>query len=149
MFFEYGHTYREIWMDGRALPKDPDPSYFGYSVGRWEGDALVVETVGFNDQTLINGMPHSDAAHLVERYSRPEVDTLELTFTTDDSKAYTKPWTAGPMKLACHPDWKLEEAFCIQDDNAAFKKSIIDPSWSKGEVPISEKSEKGKKSDAK
>jgi hypothetical protein len=147
MFFEYGHTYREIWMDGRPLPKDPDPSYFGYSVGRWEGDALVVETVGFNDQTLLDGMPHSDAAHLVERYTRPDLDTLELTFTADDPKAYTKPWTAGPMKLAWHPDWHLEEAFCIQDDNAAFKKSIIDPSWSKGEVPNSEEPGKQKKSD--
>jgi hypothetical protein len=135
MFFEYAHTYREIWMDGRALPKDPDPSYFGYSVGRWEGDTLVVESVGFNDQTVLNGMPHSDAAHLVERYRRPDLDTLELTLTADDSKAYTKPWTAGPVKLAWHPDWDLVEAFCLQEDNAEFKKSIIDPSWSGGKGP--------------
>lgn len=104
MFFEYAHTFREIWMDGRELPKDPDPSYFGYSVGRWEGNTLVVETVGF-DQTVINGMPHSDAAHLVERYTRPNLDTLELNLTASDPKAYTKPWTAGPVKLAWHPDW--------------------------------------------
>jgi hypothetical protein len=129
MFFEYAHTYRQIWMDGRALPSDPDPSYFGFSVGRWEGDSLVVETVGFNDQTVINGMPHSDAAHLVERYTRPNLDTLELNLTTTDSKAYTKPWTAGPIKLAWHPDWDLVEAFCIQEDNAAFKQSIINPAW--------------------
>ena len=135
MFFEYAHTYREIWMDGRPLPKDPDPSYFGYSVGRWEGDALVVETVGFNDQTVLNGMPHSDVAHLVERYHRSDVDTLEVTFTADDSKAYSKPWTAGPVKLAWHPDWEVVEAFCLQEDNAAFKKTIIDPSWSKGQAP--------------
>jgi len=141
MFFEYGHTYREIWMDGQALPKDPDPSYFGYSVGRWEGDTLVVETVGFNDQTVINGMPHSDAAHLVERYTRPNLDTLELTFTADDPKAYTKPWTAGPMKLAWHPAWKLEEAFCIQDENTAFKKLIVDPSWAPGQTPNERKNE--------
>ena len=130
MFFEYEHTYREIWMDGRALPKDPDPSYFGYSVGRWEGDTLIVESAGFNDQTVINGMPHTDAVHLVERYRRPDLDTLELTITADDSKAYTKPWTAGPVKLAWHPDWELVEAFCLQEDNAAFKKQVIDPSWS-------------------
>jgi hypothetical protein len=127
MFFEYEHTFREIWMDGRALPKDPDPSYFGYSVGRWEGDTLVVETVGFNDMTLINGMPHSDAAHLVERYTHPNRDTLELTMKADDSKAYTKPWTAGPVELVWHPDWQLEEEFCIQEDNATFKKAFIDP----------------------
>lgn len=146
MFFEYGHTYREIWMDGRALPSDPDPSYLGTSIGRWDGDTLVVETVGFNEETLIDGMPHSDAAHLVERYTRPDLDTLEVTFKADDPKAYTKPWTSGPMKLAWHPDWRLEEAFCIQDDNSAFKKAIIDPSWSKGDAL---NDGKGKKSDPK
>jgi hypothetical protein len=135
MFFEYEHTYREIWMDGRALPKDPDPSYFGYSVGRWEGDTLIVESAGFNDQTVINGMPHSDAVHLVEHYRRPDLDTLELTMTADDSKAYTKPWTAGPVKLAWHPDWELVEAFCLQEDNAAFKNKVIDPSWSREQSP--------------
>jgi hypothetical protein len=129
MFFEYSHTFREIWMDGRALPKDPDPSYFGNSVGRWEDDTLVVETVGFNDQT------------------RPNLDTLELNLTATDAKAYTKPWTAGPVKLAWHPDWELVEAFCIQEDNTAFKKSIIDSSWAHGQAPNSTKA--GKKSDLK
>ena len=147
MFFEYSHTFREIWMDGRALPKDPDPSYFGSSVGRWEDDTLVVETVGFNDQTVINGMPHSDVVHLVERYTRPNLDTLELNMTATDSKAYTKPWTAGPVKLAWHPDWDLVEAFCLQEDNTAFKKSIIDSSWAHGQVPNSTKADK--KSDRK
>jgi hypothetical protein len=147
MFFEYAHTFREIWMDGRGLPKDPDPSYFGNSVGRWEGDTLVVETVGFNDQTVINGMPHSDVVHLVERYTRPNLDTLELNLTATDSKAYTKPWTAGPVKLAWHPDWDLVEAFCLQEDNTAFKKSIIDSSWAHGQVPNSTKADK--KSDPK
>lgn len=135
MFFEYEHTFREIWMDGRALPKDPDPSYFGYSVGRWEGDTLVVESVGFTDKTVLNGMPHSDALHFVEHYRRPNLDTLELTMTADDSKAYTKPWTAGPVKLAWHPDWDLVEAFCLQEDNGAFKKLIIDPAWGHGQAP--------------
>jgi hypothetical protein len=147
MFFEYAHTFREIWMDGRALPEDPDPSYFGNSVGRWEGDTLVVETVGFNDQTVINGMPHSDAVHLVERYTRTNLDTLELNLTATDSKAYTKPWTAGPIKLAWHPDWELVEAFCIQEDNSAFKKSIIDSSWAHGQAPSGTKADQ--KSDPK
>jgi hypothetical protein len=141
MFFEYEHTFREIWMDGRALPKDPDPSYFGYSVGRWDGDTLVVESVGFSDKTLLNGMPHSEALHLVERYRRPNLDTLELTLTADDSKAYTKPWTAGPVKLAWHPDWELVEAFCIQEDNSAFKKSIVDPSRSHEQAPNGNKAD--------
>jgi hypothetical protein len=142
MFFEYSHTFREIWMDGRALPKDPDPTYFGNSVGRWEDDTLVVETVGFNDQTVINGMPHSDVVHLVERYTRSNLDTLELNMTATDSKAYSKPWTAGPVKLAWHPDWELVEAFCIQEDNTAFKKAIIDSSWAPGQAPSSTKADK-------
>ena len=129
MFFEYEHTFREIWMDGRPLPKDPDPTYFGYSVGRWDGDTLVVESVGFNDRTVLNGMPHSDALHFVERYRRPDLDSLELTMTGDDPKAYTKPWTAGPVRLAWHPDWEIVEAFCLQDDNGAFKKLVMDPAW--------------------
>ena len=133
MFFEYAHTYREIWMDGRAVPADPDPTYFGTSVGHWEGDTLVVETVGFNDDTLLNGMPHSDAAHLFERYTRPDLDTLEINLTATDPKAYTKPWTAGPIKLAWHPDWELVEAFCVQDDNSSFKNSVMDPSWNQGQ----------------
>ena len=147
MFFEYSHTFREIWMDGRALPADPDPSYFGTSVGRWEGDTLIVDTVGFNDQTVINGMPHSDAAHLTERYTRPDLDTLELNLTASDPKAYTKPWTSGPVKLAWHPDWELVEAFCIQEDNTAFKKSIIDSSWTNGQAP--KNTNAGKKIDPK
>jgi hypothetical protein len=140
MFFEYEHTFREIWMDGRELPKDPDPTYFGYSVGRWESDnTLVVESVGFNDQTVLDGMPHSEALHFVERYRRSDLDTLEFSMTASDSKAYTKPWTAGPVKLAWHPDWELVEAFCIQEDNGAFKKSVIDPSWTPGQAPKGDK----------
>jgi len=142
MFFEYAHTFREIWMDGRAVPTDPDPTYFGTSVGHWDGDTLVVDTVGFNDDTVLNGMPHSDAAHLVERYTRPDLDTLQLSLSATDPKAYTKPWTAGPVKLAWHPDWEIVEAFCIQDDNSSFKNSVIDPAWTqtqgaKGAKPAS------------
>ena len=133
MFFEYAHTYREIWMDGRAVPEDPDPTYFGTSVGHWEGDTLAIETVGFNDDTVLNGMPHSDAAHLFERYKRPDLDTLELNISVTDPKAYTKPWTAGPVKLAWHPDWHLVEAFCLQDDNSSFKNSVMDPSWNQSQ----------------
>jgi hypothetical protein len=134
MIFEYQHTFRTIWMDGRPLPKDPDPSYFGESVGRWEGNTLVVETVGFNDRTLINGMPHSDAAHLVERYTR-KGKNIEFTFTADDSKAYTKPFTVGPMELEGHPDWTILENFCLQEDNDALQKALIDPMWKGVPVP--------------
>src|SRR5579862_4098642 len=116
MFFEYEHTFRTIWMDGRPLPKDPDPSYFGESVGRWEGNTLVVETVGFNDRTQLDGMPHSDAAKLTESYTRVAPNTVNLMLKAEDPKDYTKPWTSGPIKMNRHPDWALAEAFCIQED---------------------------------
>jgi hypothetical protein len=135
MFFEYEHTYREIWIDGRELPKDPDPSYLGYSVGRWDGDTLVVDSVGFSDKTVLNGMPHSDALHFVERYRRPNLDTLELSMTADDSKAYTKPWIVGPVDLVWHPDWNLVEAFCLQENNDAFKEAVMKPANSEGTAP--------------
>ena len=69
------------------------------------------------------------------------------SITADDSKAYTKPWTAGPVKLAWHPDWELVEAFCLQEDNSAFKKLIMDPSWAHGQAPNGNKADK--KSDPK
>src|SRR6185295_16062290 len=72
MLFEGQHTIREIWMDGRKLPADPEPSWYGYSVGKWEGDTLVVETIGFNDKTWLGaqGQPHSDQMRTIERYRR-------------------------------------------------------------------------------
>ena len=127
MFFEYQHTYREIWMDGRPLPKDPDPSYFGVSVGKWDGNTLVIETVGFNDRTQLDGMPHSDAAKLTESYTRVAPNTVNLMLKAEDAKDYTKPWTSGPIKMNRHPDWALAEAFCIQEDFDSFKKLVIDP----------------------
>ena len=79
MFFEEQHIWREIWTDGRPLPKDPDPSWLGYSVGHWEGDTFVVETIGFNDKEWVDlyGNPRTSTTHLTERYRRLNHDTLE------------------------------------------------------------------------
>ena len=98
MIFEGGaHVWREIHMDGRPLPKreDLNPTYFGYSVGRWEGDTLVVETTGFNEKTWLNfnGTMHTDELTTVERISRPNRDTLHYEVTITDPGAYSKPWT--------------------------------------------------------
>jgi len=95
------HSWREIYMDGREHPglDEYDPSYFGHSVGHWEGDELVIDTVHFNERFWFarrpTGMVHTDALHLIERISRPDYNTLHYEVTIDDPKAYTRPWTAS------------------------------------------------------
>ena len=96
MLFESYRSYRQIHTDGRPLPAEPrEPSWFGYSVGRWEGDVLVVDTVGVNEKTWLDdsGHPHSDALRIVERFQRPNIGRMEVQITIDDPKAYLKPWT--------------------------------------------------------
>ena len=89
------HTFRTIYMDGRAHPKDLEPSYYGHSVGRWEGDALVVDTVGFNTKFWIDreGTPHTEQLHLVERFTPVAPDTVLYEFTMDDPATWVRPWT--------------------------------------------------------
>jgi hypothetical protein len=98
IIFEGGaHVWREIHMDGRPLPDraDLNPTYFGYSVGRYEGDTLVVETTGFNEKTWLNfnGAMHTDELRTIERFSRPSRNTLHYEATIDDPGAYSEPWT--------------------------------------------------------
>ena len=93
------HIWREIYMDGRAHPQGDalNPTYLGHSVGRWEGDTLVVDVVGFNEATWIDyyGHPHTDLLHVVERFSRPDKSTLRYEATIDDPGAYSRPWTVS------------------------------------------------------
>jgi hypothetical protein len=96
IIYEANYGLRQILMDGRTLPTtDAQPWWYGYSVGRWEGDTLVVETAGFRDGGWLDiiGNPLTDAAKLTERFRRPNYGTLEIDVTIDDPKAYTKPWT--------------------------------------------------------
>jgi hypothetical protein len=88
-------TYRQIWMDGRRLEAEPNPSWMGYSVGRWDGDTLVVESYGFHAGSWLDrdGNPHTERLRLTERYRRPRFGTLELEATFADPGAYTRPWT--------------------------------------------------------
>ena len=112
MLYE-GQRHREIFMDGRPLPRNPEPSWYGYSVGRWEGDDLVIDSNGFNGQGWldINGHPTTDALRLTERYHRKDFGHMTLDITIDDAKAYTTPWTVHeePRLL---PDTELLEAVC-------------------------------------
>jgi hypothetical protein len=95
LFEEFNH-WRQIFADGRRLPVDPQPAWFGYSIGRWDKDTFVVESAGFKDEGWLDGSgtPHSDALHLTERYSRPNFGHLEIQFTFEDARAYTRPWSA-------------------------------------------------------
>jgi hypothetical protein len=87
------HSYRQVFLDGRKHLEDSGPLWMGDSTGKWDGDTLVVDTVGFNDKTWLNGqgLPHSDELYVVERYSRPDLGHLEVDITLDDPKAFTKP----------------------------------------------------------
>ena len=107
-------TFRQIFTDGRPLPKDPQPTWLGYSIGAWEGGVLKVDTIGFNDRGWIDtgmGHPQTEALHVIERFRRPDFGHLEIAVTIDDPKAYTKPWT-GTLKLHLLPDTELLEMAC-------------------------------------
>ncbi len=95
ILYEANAGVRQIFTDGRPMPKDPEPWWFGYSVGRWEGDTLVVETAGFRDLGWLDveGSPLTETGKLIERFHRPDYGHLDIEVTIDDPKAYTKPWT--------------------------------------------------------
>ena len=96
MLFDELLHYRQIFTDGRGFPADFTPTWFGYSVGKRDGDALVVETIGLNEETWLDnaGHPHSEALRVTERFRRMNASTLYIDITINDPKAYTKPWTA-------------------------------------------------------
>jgi hypothetical protein len=116
------HQVRQIFLT-REHPKDLDPTYSGDSIGKWEGDTLVVDTVGFNDKTWLDhvGLPHSDALHVVERLRRVDHDTLEDDFTIDDAKAYTKPWTARQV-YKLKPGWEIREYVCEENNKYTYQE---------------------------
>jgi hypothetical protein len=107
------HSYRQIFMDGRGHPKDLELTWMGHSIGTWDGDALVVDTVGLNDKTWLNGqgVPHSDALHVVERYSRPDLGHLVIDITLEDPKAFTAPHKFQRVHLL-RPKWEIQEYVC-------------------------------------
>jgi hypothetical protein len=116
MLFEYDSTWRQIFTDGRPHDTNLGPSWNGDSIGHWEGDTLIVDTVRFNDKTWLDrvGHPHSDALHLVERIRRINHDHLIDDLTIEDPKAYIKPWTAH-LDFLLKPTWTLGDRFCADD----------------------------------
>jgi hypothetical protein len=119
MLYEIFVDYRQIHTDGRALPTERHPAWFGYSVGRWEGETFVVETVGINDRTWLDdsGYPHSDALRITERIRRVDFGRMDIEFTFDDPKAYTKPWTVK-VAFELMPDTELLEYVCENERDA-------------------------------
>ena len=121
ILYEAFGQWRQIQMDGRTLVKEPNPSWLGYSTGRWEGDTLVVTTTGFNGKTWLDtgGHPTTEALVVTERFRRPTFGQLEIEVTIDDAKAYTKPWTAM-QRMRLLPDTELLEFVCLE--NEKFQK---------------------------
>jgi len=113
LLYEYQTLFRQIFTDGRDLPKDPNPTWMGYSVGRWEGNTLVVTTTGYNDRTSLDlgGHPHSEALRMTERFYRRDTGHMDLQVTLEDSKAYNRAWTL-PVDLDLMPDGELIEFVC-------------------------------------
>jgi hypothetical protein len=123
MFFEFSHYVRQIYTDGRKHNLDLGPTWLGDSIGHWEGDTLVVDTIGFNDKTWLDraGHPHSDQLHLTERFHRVDPNTMQDELTIDDAKAYTKTW-GSTLTFALHPKWNIMEMVC--EDNVNFDEFL-------------------------
>jgi hypothetical protein len=124
----YGN-YRVIWTDGRELPKDPDPRWNGYSVGKWVDDyTFVVQTVGLNSRSWLDhaGRPHSEDLRVEERFHRVDHDNMELSVTIYDPKMYTEPWQ-GLNKFPLHlqrSDFDIPELLCSPSEMADYNKQI-------------------------
>jgi len=127
------HTYRIIFMDGREHPEHMSPTYYGHSVGRWEGDTLVVDTVGFSERFWMNrdGLPHTDRLHLIERLTRSDFDTLDYEVTIDDPGAYDDTWNSG-FSIRWTETTEIFEYIC--QDNNTFPENIIN-AYGEPEVP--------------
>ena len=110
-----------MFTDGRALPVDPQPAWLGYSVGSWDGDTFVIQTSGFNDKSWLDagGTPHTEALKTTERLRRTDFGHMEIEFTFDDPKTFTRPWSAS-VKFNLLPDTDLLEFHC---DNEKWTRS--------------------------
>jgi hypothetical protein len=131
-------SHRRVFMDGRQLETDPNPSWMGYSVGRWDGDTLVVESNGFNDKTWLDfdGHPHSENLRMTERYRRRDVGHMEVQMTLDDPQIYAKPWTVTiPMGLMA--DLEMLEYFCPENEKDRHRMDARGPELLTSAVAVS------------
>jgi len=132
--FEWDRIWREIWIDGRKVPEDPDPRFYGYSVGRWEGDTLIVDTVGLDPRLWMDewGTPFSDDLRVEERWRRLDRDNMELTLTITDPKTFTRPWVTDTKRFRLQPkgspNGELLEVIFTPMDEKDFNQKIRDVS---------------------
>jgi hypothetical protein len=117
ILYEAVHSFRQIFIDGRPLPKDPNPQWFGYSIGKWEGDTFVVSSAGFNDNAWLDnfGHPGTESLKVTERFRRKDFGHLEVQVTIDDPKAYTKPWDVT-MPFVYQADTEMIEYMCTENE---------------------------------
>ena len=137
VLYEFGRIWRVIWTDGRDLPKDPEPRWFGYSVGKWVDDyTFVVQTSGTDERTWIDraGRPHSADLVVEEKFHRVDHDTLELTVTINDPKMYTKPWVPlDKLRFRLEPpNFDVREMICSPSEFAEYNKVIGKPASGQG-----------------
>lgn len=132
-FFDFFYTHRTIYLDGRKLPDDPEGTWYGYSVGHWDGNTLIVETIGFNDESWLDndGHPHSDQMRLEERFTRADHDTIESTMTLTDPKAYTAPWVSDKKTWKLTPQRSMREDVCAPSDEDTYRKDMREPAATK------------------
>jgi hypothetical protein len=132
-FFDFFYVHRTIWLDGRKLPDDPEPTWYGSSVGHWDGNTLVVETTGFNDESWLDndGHPHSDEMKLEERFQRVNHDTIEARMTLTDPKAYTAPWVSEVTTWTLTPKQAMREDLCAPSDELKYKEEMREPAATK------------------
>ena len=119
MLYEMNANYRQVFLDGRPFPDDPQPSWQGYSVGKWDGDTLVIDSMGFRDGQWLDmaGSPMTDAAKVHERIRRPDFGHLEVEITVDDAKAYTRPWTVM-LKQNIVLNTELVDEMCVENEKS-------------------------------
>jgi hypothetical protein len=138
IMYQFQQVWREVWTDGRELPKNvgaavkgaPDPRYYGYSVGHWENDnTFVVQTTGLDEATWLtkSGYPHTVNAVVTERYVRPDRNDLKVTLTVEDPAIYTEPFSLGIVYFRWIPNQMLDEKLCIPSDTIEYLKAVGDP----------------------
>jgi hypothetical protein len=117
MLHEFNASYRQVMLDGRPLPVDPNPTWNGYSIGHWEGDTMVIDTNGIRDDMWLDlkGSPITSAAHVTEKLKRINFGTLQLEITVDDPKAYTRPWSVA-LDFALEVDTQMLDEICLDDE---------------------------------